>query len=343
MTHDTTPASPAPGARPAAPVRWGVLGTGAIAHRFMTGLRALPDAHVAAVGSRGAATAEEFSRTWDIPRAHASYADLAADPQVDVVYVATPHSVHRDAAVLCLEAGRHVLCEKPLAVNAAQAEQMVQAARRARRFLMEAMWTRFAPAMARVRELVAEGAIGEVRMVTATIGGHVPYDPRGRLFAPALAGGALLDVGVYPVALASEFLGEITDVQARAALAPTGVDSQAAVVLTGATGALGLLGCSVEAHIPRRAAVVGTAGSIELADWYCPTGLVLHRAGARPEELEFPHTANGFEYEAAEVQARLRAGDLESPLMSWDESLRIARVLDAVRERVGVAYPGERA
>ncbi|MBX9387454.1 Gfo/Idh/MocA family oxidoreductase [Streptomonospora halotolerans] len=309
----------------------------------MTGLRALPDAHVAAVGSRGAATAEEFSRTWDIPRAHASYADLAADPQVDVVYVATPHSVHRDAAVLCLEAGRHVLCEKPLAVNAAQAEQMVQAARRARRFLMEAMWTRFAPAMARVRELVAEGAIGEVRMVTATIGGHVPYDPRGRLFAPALAGGALLDVGVYPVALASEFLGEITDVQARAALAPTGVDSQAAVVLTGATGALGLLGCSVEAHIPRRAAVVGTAGSIELADWYCPTGLVLHRAGARPEELEFPHTANGFEYEAAEVQARLRAGDLESPLMSWDESLRIARVLDAVRERVGVAYPGERA
>nr|WP_270070806.1 Gfo/Idh/MocA family oxidoreductase [Streptomonospora mangrovi] len=322
-------------------MRWGVLGTGAIAHRFMTGLRALPDAQVAAVGSRGAATAAEFARTWDIPRAHASYADLAADPGVDVVYVATPHSVHRDAAVLCLEAGRHVLCEKPLAVNAAQAEQMVQAARGAGRFLMEAMWTRFAPAMVRVRELVAEGAIGEVRMVSATIGGSVPYDPRSRLFDPALAGGALLDVGVYPVALAGEFLGEITGVEARATPAPTGVDAQVAVVLTGAGGALGLLGCSVQAHIPRRAAIVGTSGSIELADWYCPTGLVLHRAGAESEEMAFPHIANGFEYEAAEVQARLRAGELESPLMSWDESLRIARVLDEVRARVGVVYPGE--
>lgn len=323
------------------PVRWGVLGTGAIAHRFMSGLRAVPGAEVAAVGSRSAATARRFADTWDIPRAHATYADLAADTGVDVVYVATPHSVHHEAAVLCLEAGRHVLCEKPLAVNAAEASSMIDTARRTDRFLMEAMWTRFAPATAAARRLVAGGAIGEVRMVQASIGARMAYDPAGRLFAPELAGGALLDVGVYPVAFASMVLGEFTSLTAQAHKAPTGVDSQVAMTVTGPGGTLGLLGCSIETPIPRRADIVGTRGSIALTDWFCPTALVLHRDGAEPEPMDFPHRANGFEYEVEEVHRCLRAGRRQSPLMDWQESLRIARTLDAVRERIGVAYPAD--
>ncbi|QBI54330.1 Gfo/Idh/MocA family protein [Streptomonospora litoralis] len=326
---------------PQPPVRWGILGTGKIAQRFVTGLRAVDDAEVVAVGSRSEETARRFADTWDIPRAHGDYADLAADTGVDVVYVATPHNVHHRATLMCLEAGRHVLCEKPLAVNAAEAAEMVDAAKRRGRFLMEGMWTRFAPAMAEVRKLLADGAIGEVRMVTATIGGRMDYDPQGRLFAPELAGGALLDVGVYPVAFASMFLGEFTGIQAQAHKAPTGVDAQVAMSVTGRNGVLGVLGCSIEAPIPRRADIVGTGGSIALTDWFCPTGFVLRRAGAEPEEFSFPHRANGFEYEVMEVHRRLREQALESPLMPWAESLRIAEALDAVRADIGVTYPGE--
>ncbi|MFD0775888.1 Gfo/Idh/MocA family protein [Streptomonospora algeriensis] len=332
MTNDISPQPP---------VRWGILGTGAIAHRFMTGLRAVPEAEVVAVGSRSAATAEHFAQTWNIPRAHGTYAELAADTGVDVVYVATPHSVHREAGVLCLEAGRHVLCEKPLAVNTAEATAMIAAAQRTDRFLMEAMWTRFAPATAAARALVAEGAIGEIRMVQASIGGRMDYDPRSRLFAPELAGGALLDVGVYPVAFASMVLGEFTSLTAQAHKAPTGVDTQVAMTVTGPGGTLGLLGCSIETPIPRRADIVGTRGSIALTDWFCPTALVLHRDGAQPERRDFPHRANGFEHEVEEVHRRLHAGQRQSPLMSWEESLRIAGTLDAVRERIGVAYPAD--
>lgn len=326
---------------PQPPVRWGILGTGKIAQRFMTGLRAVPEAEVVAVGSRTEETARRFAREWGIPRAHGDYAGLAADDGVDVVYVATPHNVHHRASLLCLEAGRHVLCEKPLAVNAAEARAMVDAARRNDRFLMEAMWTRFAPAMARVGELVAAGAIGEIRIVSATIGGRMDYDPQGRLFAPELAGGALLDVGVYPVAFASMFLGEFTAIQAQAHKAPTGVDSQVAMTVTAADGALGLLGCSIEAPIPRRADIVGTHGSIGLIDWFCPTGFVLRREGAEPEEFAYPHIANGFEYEVMEVHRRLREQAAQSPLMPWAESLRIAEAMDTVRASVGVTYPGE--
>ncbi|MDT0303721.1 Gfo/Idh/MocA family protein [Streptomonospora wellingtoniae] len=325
------------------PVRWGILGTGGIAHRFMTGLRAVDDAEVVAVGSRSAATADRFARTWDIPRSHATYAELAADEGVDVVYVATPHNFHHEPTVTCLRAGRHVLCEKPLAVNAGQAAAMTGAAASADRFLMEAMWTRFAPATRKVRDLLAEGAIGEVRMVQAGIGGRMDYDPQGRLFSPDLAGGALLDVGVYPVAFASMVLGDLTSVQAQAHKAPTGVDSQVAMTVTGSGGTLGVLSCSIEAPIPRRADIVGTRGSIALTDWFCPSGLVLHREGADPERFDYPHTANGFEYEVMEVHRRLRAGERQSPLMSWRESVRIAEALDAARERIGVVYPGEHA
>ncbi|RCV47369.1 oxidoreductase [Marinitenerispora sediminis] len=321
-------------------MRWGILGTGAIAERFLHGLRAVPGAEVVAVGSRNAATAARFADRWGIPRRHAEHRALAEDDAVDVVYVALPHSAHHAATVMCLSAGRHVLCEKPLALDAAQARDMVATARRTGRFLMEAMWTRFAPAMREVHALVGGGGIGEVRMLTADIGWRFRYDPAGRLFDPALGGGALLDLGVYPVALASALLGAPVGVSARAAFAGTGVDAQVGAVLTAASGAVAVLGCSIEADLPNRAVITGTAGRIEVPEWYNPAEYTVHPADGPPRTVRRPHLANGFEHEAAAVTALVRDGAAESPLMPLDESVRIAATLDAVRHAIGGRRPG---
>ena len=188
-------------------VRWGILGTGAIAKQFVQALRFVPEAEVFAVGSRSRASAQEFADKKGIPRRHASYDDLASDPDVDVVYIATPHPFHAENATLCLEAGKAVLCEKPFCVNAAEAERVVGLARKKRLFIMEGMWTRFFPLMEEVRRLVSEGAIGEVRMLNVDFGFRADLDPASRLFDPKLGGGALLDVGVYCVSFASMILG----------------------------------------------------------------------------------------------------------------------------------------
>ncbi|GLU48405.1 Gfo/Idh/MocA family protein [Nocardiopsis ansamitocini] len=323
-------------------LRWGIQATGAIAAAFAQGLRAVGGARLTAVGSRTVEGADRFADQWGIPNRHGSLAGLAADPDVDVVYVATPHPAHHTATLACLEAGKHVLCEKPLAMNIRQATEMVEAARRNERFLMEAMWTRFAPATRAIKRLVDDGAIGELRVLNADFGNAVPYDPRHRIWAPELGGGALLDLGVYPIALASFFLGELTVVGATGHRAPNGVvDAQAAVVVVGAAGATGLLSCSLEAPLPNRVALAGTLGRIEFDRWWCPTEFTLHRNGRDPESFVFPHRANGYEYEAEEVAARIAEGALESPLMSWDESLRVTAVLDEVRARLGVVYPAD--
>ena len=189
------------------PIRWGILGTGRVAGRFAQALRELDDARLLAAGSRRLATAEAFARHHGVERAYGSYAQLAADPDLDIVYVASPHALHREHSLLCLEAGRAVLCEKPFALNATEAREVIASARSRGLFCMEAMWTRFLPAMRRLTELVDAGAIGELRMVTAQLGFPSEPDPSSRLFDPALGGGALLDLGVYPLALASQLLG----------------------------------------------------------------------------------------------------------------------------------------
>ncbi|MEY9212751.1 Gfo/Idh/MocA family oxidoreductase [Thermobifida halotolerans] len=323
-------------------LRWGVLGTGGIATAFLEGLRVVEGARVTAVGSRSEASAARFADAWDIPNRHVGPEALAADPEVDVVYVATPHPAHHAGTLACLEAGKHVLCEKPLAMNVREVTEMIGAARRNGRFLMEAMWTRFAPASREIGRLLADGAIGELRLLTANFGNAVPYDPASRMWAPELGGGALLDLGVYPVALASHFLGELTVVGATGRLAPNGVvDAQATVLVENRDGVTGMLACSLDAPLPNRVALVGTRGRIELERWWCPTDFVLHRDGQEPEAFAFPHRANGYEHEAEEVARRIAAGELESPLMPWEESLRVVRVMDEVRERLGVVYPAD--
>jgi len=323
-------------------VRWGILGTGAIAKKFAQGLAILPDADLVAVGSRAQATADSFGEMFDVPRRYASYADLAHASDVDVIYVATPHSLHRENSELCLQAGKAVLCEKPFAINADQAEAVVALARKTRCFLMEAMWTRFLPAIEKARQLLADSAIGDVRIVSADFGFRAPFDPQSRLFDPHLGGGALLDVGVYLVSLASMVLGPPARVTSMAHLGRTGVDEQAAMILGYDQGQLAILTTAIRTRTPQDALLIGTEGWIRLhSPWWCPTMLTLSIEGQEDEVFHLPFRGNGYHHEAAEVMRCLRAGDLESEMMPLAETVKIMETMDRLRAQWGLRYPME--
>ncbi|MFE3943750.1 Gfo/Idh/MocA family protein [Streptomyces sp. NPDC059118] len=327
-------------------VRWGVLATGGIAAAFTEDLRSMPDMEVVAVASRTDASAQAFAQRFGIPRAYGGWAGLAADEEVDVVYVATPHSAHREAAALCLEAGKHVLCEKAFTLNAREADELVKLARDRGLFLMEAMWTYCNPVIRRMTGLVRDGAIGEIRSVQADFGLAGPFGPGHRLRDRALGGGALLDLGVYPVSFAHLLLGEPDRVRADAVLSPEGVDLHTAMVLGWSeAGASALLNCSIVADTPQTAAVTGTKGRIEFPrGFFYPERFVLHRAGHEPEEFTAGAAGaglRGLQFEQAEVVRALRAGETESPLVPLDGSLAVMRTLDAVRDRIGVRYPAD--
>jgi predicted dehydrogenase len=322
--------------------RWGILGTGAIARQFIEGLRSLPEAEVLAVGSRSEASASEFADERGIPRLYASYDGLAADPDVDVVYVATPHPFHSGNAELCLEAGKAVLCEKPFTVNALEAERVVELARDRGLFLMEGMWTRFFPLMEKVRRLVSEGAIGEVRMLNVDFGFRTELDPASRLFDPALGGGALLDVGVYCVSLASMILGKPSGSVGLSHLGETGVDEQASMVLKHEEGRLASLSIGIRTATPQEATIMGTEGYLRVhSPWWRPTSMTVSRPGEEGETVEAPVSGNGFNYEAAEVMRCIEAGKTESDIMPLDETLSVMRTMDGIRAAWGLRYPSE--
>ncbi|MFD5316261.1 Gfo/Idh/MocA family protein [Streptomyces sp. NPDC127098] len=325
------------------PVRWGILATGSIAARFAGDALSLPDADLVAVGSRASGPAQAFAERFGIPRAYGSWAELVADPEVDAVYVATPHSAHHAAVRQCLEAGRAVLCEKPFTLNAAEAGALVALARARGLFLMEAMWMYCNPAIRRMVGLVRDGAIGEVRSVQADFGIGGPLDPGHRLLDPALGGGALLDLGVYPVSFAHLVLGEPDEVAAWARLSG-GVDTNTGLVLGYDSGAVATLSCSLVADTPLVASVTGSAGRIEFPrGFFFGDRFVLHRPGRDPEEFVEPGPAASFVHQITEVTRCLRAGELESPLVPLDGSLAVMRTLDAARARIGLRYPGEAA
>jgi len=322
-------------------VRWGILGTGNIARSFATGFKALPDAEIVAVGSRSQATAEKYADMFGIAKRYASYEALASDPDVEVIYVSTPHPFHHENSLLCLEHGKAVLCEKPFAMSAREAREVIDAARERKLFLMEAMWSRFFPVMVKVRELLAQGTIGDVRMLSADFGFRAELDPSSRLFDLRLGGGALLDVGVYPVALASMIFGPPADIQTKAHLGKTGVDEQAAMIFSYADGALALLSTAITLDTPQVATIIGTEGSIQLhSPWWKPEALLtLTRAGAEPERIDVPYEGNGYNYEAAAVGRALRAGRTEEETMPLDETLQIVKTMDSIRSMWGLRYP----
>lgn len=336
--------STAPEPRPTSSgdVRWGILATGGIARSFTRDLL-LHGHRVTAVGSRSAEGARAFAEQFGIAREHASYDDLVADPEVDVVYVATPHVLHAANAAAALEHGKHVLVEKPFAVRADEARALAALARRERRLLLEAMWTRFLPHMAFVREVVASGRVGEVRSVHADHTQRLSSDPAHRLNDPALGGGALLDLGVYPVSFAHDLLGPPTDVAARGALRETGVDASVATVLRHAGDAVSTSYSSSETRGSNTAVVLGTEGRVEIASvWYAPAVVTVHDArGEVLDRFDQPVSGRGMQHQAAEVERCLALGLTESPLMTLEGSVAVMATLDAVRASIGVRYPGE--
>ncbi|MGC0341271.1 Gfo/Idh/MocA family protein [Streptomyces sp. SLBN-8D4] len=326
-------------------VRWGILATGGIAAAFTADLVDLPDAEVVAVASRSEASAKAFAERFGIERAYGEWGALAEASDIDVVYVATPHAAHRAAAGLCLTAGRNVLCEKAFTLNTREAEELVGLAKDHGRFLMEAMWMYCNPLVRRLKALVDDGAIGEVRTVQADFGLAGPFPPSHRLRDPAQGGGALLDLGVYPVSFAHLLLGEPSDVTAKAVLSEEGVDLQTGALLSWDSGALASLHCSLTGGTATIAAVTGSLGRIDIPNgFFHPDRFVLHRDGRDPEEFVADPAdgpRNSLKHEAREVMRALRAGETESPLVPLEGTLAVMRTLDAVRDRIGVRYPGE--
>lgn len=326
-------------------VRWGILATGGIAAAFTADLVDLPDAEVVAVASRTEESAKAFAERFGIERAYGEWGALAEDADIDVVYVATPHSAHRAAAGLCLEAGRNVLCEKAFTLNAREAEELIGLARERGSFLMEAMWMYCNPVIRQLKALIDDGAIGEVRSVQADFGLAGPFPPSHRLRDPAQGGGALLDLGVYPVSFAQLVLGEPSDVVARATLSEEGVDLQTGALLSWDSGALASVHCSIIGGTATSASVTGSLGRIDIPHgFFFPDHFVLHRDGRDPEEFKVDPAAgprNSLKHEAREVMRALRAGETESPLVPLDGTLAVMRTLDAIRDRVGVRYPSE--
>lgn len=321
-------------------LRWGILATGHIARSFTRDLFA-SGFTVSAVGSRAPAAAEAFATEFGIPNPHGSYEQLVADPEVDVIYIATPHPHHVDAALLAIDAGKHVLIEKPLTITRADAQRIADRAAERGVVAMEAMWTRFLPHMVHLRALLAAGAIGEVRTVMADHTQSLPTDPAHRLQNPELGGGALLDLGIYPVSFAVDVLGLPTAIEAHASMTPTGVDRQTAMIFSYDDGRQAVLHCALDTAGSNRAVVLGTTGAIELGRvWYTPTTLTRYdREWNVVETFTADVTTRGMRFQAAELEARV-AGAAPTSL-SIDESVAIMGVLDEVRSLIGLRYPGE--
>ncbi len=350
-------------------IRWGILGTGRVAAGFARDLATVPGAELLAVASRTHEQAATFAAMLGIPRAYAGYEALATDPDVDVVYVATPNAFHKDHCLLCLENGKAVLCEKPFALDAAQARQVIEVARGKGLFCMEAMWMRFIPLMRLLPALAHSDSIGDIRMVTIQLGFSNIVEPGRGVFDPTLGGGTLLDLGIYALSLASQLLGTPARIDSQAVIGTTGVDEQMAALLAYAGGQQAILTASLRNQTSNDAMIMGTRGYIHVhAPVYSPTRLSLVRtppimaSSPRPPSLlrtiyarvrqyvplrppgrvraiTRPYRGNGYHYEAAEVVRCLQAGELQSPIMPLDETVRILEVADSIRERWHVDSP----
>jgi predicted dehydrogenase len=328
---------------------WGLVGPGGIAHRFADALSTRSDARLQAVVGRTPARSQAFAARWGA-RVHADLETLLADPAVDAVYIATPHSAHAEAAAACLRAGKPVLCEKPLAANAGQAQPFVSLARERAVFLMEALWTRYLPALRTAEAWLQEGRIGRVRALQSSFGFHMPFDAGHRAFAPALAGGALLDIGIYNLSLsqwvmALQGVHDAPRMQALGALAPTGVEQRCAVQMQYADGTLSQFSCGFDSHHDNALRIYGERGHIVLGP-HCwePTQAALHVHGDVPVTVQAPFAHNGFEYQIDAAMAAIRAGAIEEPRMPHAQTVAVQLQIDELRRQLGaVRFPFELA
>jgi predicted dehydrogenase len=328
-------------------VRWGILGTGKIARAFANALKDVPDAVLAAVASRSLdkaqAFAQEFAQGSHTASAYGSYQELADAAGIDLVYVATPHPQHADNALMALRAGKGVLVEKPFTMNLREAEQVVTLARSRRLFLMEAMWTRYLPAFDEVRRIIASGEIGTVRQVVADFGIAPNVGPEHRVYNPELGGGALLDLGIYPLSIATALLGPVAEIKAQATLGDTGVDVQTGFTLRHEGGALAVCSCSFQARTPCELTVSGSRGHVRMNTmFHRATSVTVSLDDGSTRTVDTPYLGNGYVHEVIEAQRCFRAGLLESPGMRLEETLALMGVMDEIRRQVGLAYESDR-
>jgi len=323
-------------------LRWGILGTGWIAEQFVADILA-SGFTVAAVGSRSHDSAADFATRFGIATAHGSYEELVADPGIDIVYVATPHPMHAENSTLAVNAGKHVLVEKPFTLNAGEAERLVDLAAEKNIVVLEAMWTRWLPHMVRLREILAAGTIGDVRTVIADHNQKLPSDPKHRINNPELGGGALLDLGIYPVSFAWDVLGEPTTVNAISSPTATGVDRQTAILLGYADGQQAVLHTALDTAGPNSASVIGTEGWIALeGTFYVPTSFTVYNSeGDVVEKFDTAVSERGMQFQAWEAERLVAAGVTAGDVLPPSQSVAIMRTLDEVRRQIGLAYPGE--
>ncbi|GGB35822.1 dehydrogenase [Flexivirga endophytica] len=341
-TPSTLPSPTTPDPMDAPVLRWGILAPGGIAAAFAAALLAGTGQQIVACGSRSLPRAREFASQFGGFTAYGSYEELVADPNVDVVYVASPHSAHREHALLALRAGKPVLVEKAFARNTSEATEVIDEARSRGLFCMEAMWSRFLPRYDVVRQAVADGLLGDLQTIVADHGQLLYPDGPQRLADPALAGGALLDLGIYPISLAAMLLPGDLDISASGVLTPEGVDRSGTIVLTGAD-TIATCVTTMSAQTANTAVIAGSSARLELPGWFYQRGPVrlVSPDDTVLDRFDPPVTEHGLHFEAVESARRISAGDVESPLMPWDETLRIMRIMDEVRAQLGVRYPGE--
>ena len=322
--------------------RWGIMATGEIARNMAAALSQTNGATLHSVGSRSMEKAENFGKEWKFPNRFASYEELAACPDLDIVYIATPQNLHYENIKLCLKHGKHVLCEKPLTLNAGQAEECIRMAAEKNLFLMEAMWMRFFPAYRKLLSLLSEGIIGDVQVVQADFRISLPFNPVHRLYKPELGGGALLDLGIYPISLAYHLLGYPDKLHSHAVIGETNVDELDQFTLSYDDGRMAILSCGFRGYKPREAFIAGTKGYIKIHSiFFRPDRLTLHVSGNEPETVYLPFDGNGYVHEVREVQECLGRGESESLRMPLSDSLNVIKIMDSLRKDWNYCYSGE--
>lgn len=328
-------------------IRWGILGAGRIARKFAADLNYVEDAQLVAVASRTQENADAFAAEFNIKYSHGNYEDLVNNAEVDIIYIATTHNFHYDNTLFCLNHGKAVLCEKPFAMNARQVKKMIQLAREKNVFLMEALWTKFLPHYNKAAEMIKDGLIGDIRSIRADFGFRPNEPVSPRLYDPALGGGSLMDIGIYPVFLTLSLLGKPDEIQATMSPANTGVDLQCAMLFKYSNGALAQLFSTNDSNTLTEADIYGTKGSIRLKGrFHEHSGKVEFNTTTYEEEAEYvafekDNGGWGYQYEARHAGDCLRQGLKESPVMTHQDSIDLIETLDAIRAKAGIHYPAD--
>lgn len=323
-------------------IRWGILGAGRIARKFASDLKLVTDADLIAIGSRSQESADDFGNEFNLKFRHDSYEALAANPEVDVIYIATPHNLHCENTMLCLEHGKAVLCEKPFAMNARQTRLMIETAREKKVFLMEALWTKFQPHYFKTKQMIGEGLLGDIRSVLINFGFKPAPPVPERLFDPKLGGGTLMDIGIYNVFMAMSILGKPDQIDAAITPASTGVDEQCSILFRYNNGAMAQLFSTFSSNLATEADICGTEGRIRLTSrFYEPSATVefyTDRADQKEVIPVYKEGGSGYQYEARHVNECLRNGLTESPIVTFADTILLMETLDKIREIAGIHY-----